>query len=191
MPGPDQNFWNGEQGRLYQLLLPFMQDAALTGAGTALDKLTSGLGIGVDWDLVNRDAARWSREYTYSLVSRITDSSQRYLQQQVSNFVESGQPLKHLIASLTPMFGPVRADMIAATETTRAYAEGNLAVWKQSGVVDGVRWMTAEDERVCPVCKPLDGLTGDLATGVLYNGKTYKPPAHVRCRCYLQPVVRT
>ena len=185
MPGPDQEFWNDEQGRLYQLLLPFMQDAAMTGAGTALDKLTGELGLGVDWDLVNHDVSRWAREYTYSLVSRITDSSQRYLQRSVSNWIETGAPLKDLVEGLTPMFGPVRADMIASTETTRAYQEGNVNAWGKTGFINQFRYQTAEDERVCPICGPLDGKLFYL------SDKAHSPPLHPRCRCFSHPEIST
>lgn len=38
------------------------------------------------------------------------------------------------------------------------------------------RWQTAEDERVCPECAPLDGL-------VWPEGEGPAPPLHPSCRC--------
>lgn len=38
------------------------------------------------------------------------------------------------------------------------------------------RWVTAQDERVCPECGPLDGLVWESAVGPT-------PPLHVNCRC--------
>ena len=38
------------------------------------------------------------------------------------------------------------------------------------------RWATAEDERVCPECAPLDGL-------VWPDGEGSAPPLHPSCRC--------
>jgi hypothetical protein len=37
-------------------------------------------------------------------------------------------------------------------------------------------WHTTEDERVCPECGPLDGLTWEATDGPM-------PPLHVNCRC--------
>ena len=84
------------------------------------------------------------------------------------------------------MFGEIRAEMIAITEATRAFSEGNIQEWLASGVVDGIKWMTAEDELVCPICEPLDGKEGSLTDGI----EGLKPPAHVRCRCWLEPVMK-
>jgi hypothetical protein len=38
------------------------------------------------------------------------------------------------------------------------------------------RWQTAEDERVCPECGPLDGLVWEEGDGP-------SPPLHGNCRC--------
>ncbi len=38
------------------------------------------------------------------------------------------------------------------------------------------RWVTREDERVCPECGPLDGLAWA-------EGNRPTPPLHVNCRC--------
>jgi hypothetical protein len=40
-------------------------------------------------------------------------------------------------------------------------------------------WRIAEDERVCPVCAPLEGRSINGALGPF-------PPLHTRCRCWLQ-----
>ena len=89
---------------------------------------------------------------------------------------------KALIASAT------RAEMIAVTETARAYSLGSKAAYQASGVVEAMEWLTAPD--CCEdVCAPLNGkrvaLDGAFADGIT------EPPAHPRCRCTLLPVVRT
>lgn len=38
------------------------------------------------------------------------------------------------------------------------------------------RWLTGADERVCPECGPLEGVTWPEGEGVV-------PPLHVNCRC--------
>jgi rubredoxin len=68
--------------------------------------------------------------------------------------------------------------MIAVTETTRVFAEGNKLAWDSTGVVSGSKWQTANDDLVCPICGPLNEQVTDD-----------EPPAHVNCRCWKRPVV--
>jgi SPP1 gp7 family putative phage head morphogenesis protein len=44
------------------------------------------------------------------------------------------------------------------------------------------RWITSQDEKVCPICAPRDGL---LYTELEIR---YSYPAHPNCRCQLEPV---
>jgi SPP1 gp7 family putative phage head morphogenesis protein len=175
--------WGEEDDELYRVLLPLVRRAALDGAQEGLGALG---GIGVDWGLVNQAVAGWARAYTFELVRQINGTTRAYLQREVPAWVQSGEPLEALIAALEPMFGKVRAEMIAATEVTRAFAEGNVEVWKASGVVGKKEWFTAEDELVCPICGPLAGTMVGLEEGFAEVGN---PPAHVNCRCWLGPVV--
>ena len=77
-----------------------------------------------------------------------------------------------------------RARVIAQTETTRVFAESRRLLFKQAGL-KRIRWRTANDELVCPICAPLNGKTGRL-DGVNHprEGRSYLPPAHVNCRCW-------
>jgi SPP1 gp7 family putative phage head morphogenesis protein len=69
-------------------------------------------------------------------------------------------------------------DLVAApdpTDTTRERAEIERA--NQPLVATAwTRWRTAEDERVCPECGPLDGLAWPADDGP-------QPPLHRNCRC--------
>jgi len=88
-----------------------------------------------------------------------------------------------LEALIAPAFGPVRAQMIAVTETTRAYSQAsNLyqQLLAETGFETVRVWRTRHDERVCPVCGPLEGVTENAWPPNLQSG----PPAHVNCRCW-------
>lgn len=79
-----------------------------------------------------------------------------------------------------------RATTIARTEITRAHAEAQLDAMERLGVTHvgaSVEWDTANDSKVCPLCKPLDGIVLKLkeARGML--------PRHPNCRCAWIPVV--
>lgn len=81
-----------------------------------------------------------------------------------------------------------RAKRIARTELCSAYNFGqweSIRQMRESGLVDEVEkeWLTADDERTCPICAGLDGEKvghdEQFSSGQLY------PPAHVQCRCSL------
>jgi SPP1 gp7 family putative phage head morphogenesis protein len=107
------------------------------------------------------------------------------LREAVSEWTASGQPLKDLIAALEPTFNAARAEMIATTEVTRAFAEGSYEAYRASGVVDEYDVRTAEDAAVDEVCI-------QEAAGGPYplTDESHKPPFHVNCRCWIVPVVR-
>jgi hypothetical protein len=84
-----------------------------------------------------------------------------------------------------------RGQDIAITETMKAANTGQLMAWEQArakGILDNSmsrEWITAPDERRCPVCGSADGQVVkfnepfQLAGG----GNVMTPPAHPRCRC--------
>jgi len=85
----------------------------------------------------------------------------------------------------TPEF---RAELIAKTELVRSYNAGTLQMLKQSGV-KVKEWFTARDERVCPICAPMNGQlrpVDEPFEGKDTKGRILKvmhPTIHVRCRC--------
>lgn len=179
----DQAFWTIEKDLLFDVLFPLLADSAMAGATGALAGLLE-VGIGVDWGLVNIAVRDWAKRYTYDLVRGITGTTQRFLQDALADWIASDAPLDDLLKQIEPMFGAVRAEMIGVTEVTRAFAVGNVEAWKASGLVAKQKWMTGRDELVCPTCGALDGNEFPLGDA------EHTPPAHVRCRCYLQPVVK-
>lgn len=73
-----------------------------------------------------------------------------------------------------------RARAIARTEIIRAHAEGQLDAMEQMGLEEVgvmVEWSTAGDDRVCPLCSPMDGVVFKIkeARGLI--------PRHTNCRC--------
>ena len=94
--------------------------------------------------------------------------------------IAAGAPLKSLIRDITPLFGKQRAALIASTEVTRLYTEGNLAAYKASGV-QRVEWRTAMDDRVDPLCQALSGKRWKV-------DEAERPPLHPACRCNLAPI---
>ncbi len=78
-----------------------------------------------------------------------------------------------------------RAQMIAATEASRASTAGMVAYYRSAGI-RWVRWVTRHDARVCPVCKKNEA-SGTHRLGTKFPSGDVAPPAHPNCRCYLVP----
>jgi hypothetical protein len=138
------------------------------------------IGIGVDWDMVNLTASQWSREHTEQILRDMFAIRYDHLNTTIPRFYEEGWNLGQLQGELEKWYSPVRAQMIAVTETTRASVEGERAlVWqleKENGVRMTPVWQTANDERVCPICGPKHGKP-------ITDGQY--PPAHPNCRCWV------
>ena len=146
------------------LLMPYLQQAAMIGAMEGLEPLIA-FGIGFDGSLVNRAAIAFAREHVGELITQIDGTTRRTVQTAVSDWLQTGGKIDELSRTLAPTFGPDRARTIAITEVTNAVSGGNIASWREvnkeldTDIVSGMRWLTANDERVCPICAPLGGLT--------------------------------
>lgn len=180
-------FWGHEVEILHKVLFPLVRESVQDGVEEGLGHLSAD--IAIDWNLVNSRVVTFAEGYAFTLATQITGTTEKVFQEAYSEWIASGAPLQDLIDELAPMFGGVRAEMIAVTEVTRLFAEGNILGWAESGVVWGKQWMTSEDELVCPICAPLgDEEPVQLLSSGFGTGMS-SPPAHVRCRCWLQPVV--
>lgn len=150
--------------------------------------------VGVDWGLVNDDVVDWveggedSDGYDTTLLDAVGESSEEAIRGYLTNWIDSGDPLGDLVDALSDnLFSETRASAIATTEVTRAYATGNRLAWQSSDVITGMRWQTANDDRVCPICGPLDQETASLDDGFGDDGII--PPAHPNCRCWITPYI--
>lgn len=179
---PDNLFWEAEEAALAAFLTAFVVLWAESSVGSAAE-LLRGVGLGLDAQ-VNAIAADWAGEYALNLAKGLTDTTRELARVRIRNHIRAGRPLSELEDELAGIIGPRwRAELIAQTEVTRANAQARLAVADEVDAVRAVYWQTARDERVCPICRPLDrtkrGRNG------LFPGGFSGPPAHPRCRCDL------
>jgi SPP1 gp7 family putative phage head morphogenesis protein len=179
----DNQFWLEEEDSLWEDLAEVIIGALLAGVAGGAALLPTNAQALVDFDLVNTSVIDYAKQYRYDLIKGITDTTRQQTQKLVSDWVLSGQPLPVLEAQLAPIFGDVRAGMIAATESTRVFAEGNRAAFESTGMVEEVEIQTSEDERVCEICGPLSGTRVDVDDTAGF------PPFHVNCRCWTHPIL--
>lgn len=171
--------------------------AGQIGAGAGMEILEVSYALGVDADVVNPAVAEWARKHAGLLAKGLTRTDRRLLRTHLAAWVESHEDFSSLVRRVNGFLNnPSRAEMIAVTEATQAYAEGNLVAWRSSDVVTGKIWNTALDESVCFICEPLHGQIAELdgqewkhpRQSRLHVGLSVSaPPAHPRCRCFLAP----
>ena len=137
-----------------------------------------------------------ARSYNDTTVSMIKEEIRRGLEDGL-NVEDIKNNLKENVFDFS---NDVRADMIGQTETFRIANLSTREAYAQSGVVQSVRWYTAEDEMVCEECAAMDGTVvgtqeaflniGDSIPG---SGRTVEyddvmgGALHVNCRCYTRP----
>jgi SPP1 gp7 family putative phage head morphogenesis protein len=180
----------------YDSIIAVLRDIALEGAGFGRRQIeTAVLGISkgifdIDWELANMAAERWARRFGAQLIRGVTDTTRQRVADTVADWTTNNESIGQLAKRLAEPGGPFglnRARTIAVTETTRAYAEGNMAAWRESKVIQRRRWNTNVDEAVCPICGPLHNVVVGLNES--YPGGLSEPPAHPNCRCWITPVV--
>ena len=188
-----KSFWNNEIMKMLSTLLPFLARGAEGGVGVQRGIVAS-LGIEIDWTLPFTEAANWARRYGAELVTKVTDTTKGRIRSVVGNWIETpDRTLPDLWKQLQEdhAFSRSRAKLIATTETTRAYAEGEIVgarTLEKEGWFGYVKeWQTAMDDRVCPICEPLQGVTVQTTKGE-FAGGLQGPPAHPGCRCWINTI---
>lgn len=188
--------WEQSDTTMADGYMPIIREIASYGAMAAAKALEV-VSITVDMDMVNKPVLEWSRKYTYDLVKGLNETTRGSLRQAMIDFQEGklgGRGMPDLVKALEPIFGYERAQVIATTETTRAFSQGSLISWKKSGAVVSKVWKTSMDDRVCIFCNQLNetvlSLTEEFvatgsqsATSKTVTLRSELPPLHVSCRC--------
>lgn len=187
----DAAFWSNEDRLMLGLFTSNLSRMAHTGADVAVQQTPlKGLGD------VSGDIMGWLNKYAFDLISGINGTTRAAVERAVGAFVsESSYTLRQLRETLQPAFGISRSTTIAVTEVTRAYAVGQDLMQsriEQEGIPTIKVWRTLEDEKVCPICAPLDFLAESPQGGFNPFGGfgIPDPPAHPNCRCFtvLEPL---
>lgn len=138
-------------------------------------------GLSADTGQASEAALDFVRRYSFNLVKDIEATTITALRKEINFYFETGDmSINDLAGRLYRWYSPVRAEMIAITETTRAAVQGELdtvmRIAAETGTLFEPVWQTANDERVCPICGPRHDKVID---------DDFYPPAHPRCRCWV------
>jgi len=104
----------------------------------------------------------------------------------LAELIASGIPEDEIISNIALRFSSGHAEQVAITELTRAEAQFSEALSSrlaEQNVNSQIRWLTAEDEKVCPVCAPLDHKLKQDGGWMYKDTLIPGPPAHPNCRC--------
>ena len=126
----------------------------------------------VDGELVENPNAEWA----------ITDSTRDMLNSTITDSINNGDSvgtLKQNIMDSTG-FSEDRARMIARTETAYADQQGNLAAYKESGVVTGKEWVVGSEHDNDDECDD-NADAGVIALDDDFPSGDDCPPAHPNC----------
>ncbi len=114
----------------------------------------------------------------------INDTTKNQLKETIREGIGKGEGIPELRARVKDVFTQAstnRATAIARSETAQAFEAANQQAMKESGVVTSKQWLTAQDERTCMICVPLEGTTVPLDQP--FSGGVEPGSAHVSCRC--------
>lgn len=174
----DPAFWEFFRMQMIGAFMPSARDTMLEAA-----VFNQNLGLSINMDLVNQRVLELTREYTNTWWGDLQTVTRGNLREAIATWQETGlgnEGLPDLVRMIEPMFGTRRAEMIASTETTRLFNEGNKLAYAEAGI-ENSEFQTARDSHVCMICEPFDGQRFPINEGP-------QPPLHVRCRCARIPV---
>lgn len=174
----DDGFWTAVRREMGIRMGPLSRRVVFDGIEAA-----QGAGAMVDLDGIHESALRATRDMETEWWNKIERTSRDSLRTTLTLWQEEGlgkRGLPDLIDAIKPIFGPERAERIAVTEVTRAFALGEDLAYAQDETVAGWIWSTAEDEFVCPKCGPLNN-------HIYPKGGGPEMPLHPRCRCAKMP----
>jgi len=139
--------------------------------------------------------AAWAKENTGHLIKGVEDITRSQVAMYVQSYVTEGWTLAQLTEAIGTVFGPERAQRIAVTEVTRAYAAAKYQVAEEMdalGLPQRIVWESEKDGLVCDICEDRDGhaegevytdADGNDTTWTRYGAWGLEPPAHPNCRC--------
>ena len=191
--------------------LPSLEDLFRVGYNRGVAEVNAnGASMAPQAAALDTDAAKYLRDYQGRLIRSVSDTTSRDIQRTLAEGLAANETQAELADRVQAALGPAaaryRANLIADTESSRAYEAARAESWKRSGIVTGKQWLLSGDP--CEVCLAIAaqyGTTGNgepfapMGTAIgLPSGRTFvadygplEPPAHPACRCSARPIYRS
>jgi HK97 family phage portal protein len=195
--------WDKE---LYQKSQPLIEVTAHDAYGKQAKELQARSGISPDvFNVKNPHLEKKVNQLALAFCEETNRATSEELNKALDDLKESfeeglseGERFSQLVDRVASVFDRAeteRAELIASTESTRAYLAGNVQSAKDSGVVTGAKVLLSSEP--CPLCeeiaaqgeKDLDTCWHtDESAPEAYQDKPY-PPFHPGCFCDLEYVI--
>lgn len=178
---------------------PYLVGVAVAAGGDAINEL--GLFDESVTELMTRDAVAYAKDRAAEMVGMtrhgqltlpnpnaewtIADATRDMLRSTIETAFKESWTVPEIRTAIKEStgFSAGRAQLIARTEVSAAYVQGNLAGWKASGLVAGKQWDADPD--CCDECQEYDG----LVVAIDDEFPEGDPPLHPNCRCALTSVL--
>lgn len=145
-------------------------------------------GVPTSRDGTWNDSYEWYEQYASSISQKAGDDLWHHMQPLILEHLDSGTVRTGLVTSLLDNFtrvGSVRADVIARTESSKAFNWGRRYRFDESAALAGYRYSAIMDSRTTPICTGLHGSSWEATDPELDD---HTPPNHFRCRSILVPI---
>jgi SPP1 gp7 family putative phage head morphogenesis protein len=172
-----------DDAALYAILSALLLTVLQAGKATA----EAQTGQTVAEERVAQPLRQYIQTDAFTHVQGINETTRKQLQTTLLEGIQGGEGIPELTNRVKTVFTQAsdsRAALIARTEAAQAYAYANHATLQALATDSAVtrrRWLASEDERVCPICAPLDGYT--IRFDAQYPGGLEPGNAHIQCRC--------
>lgn len=155
------------------------------GGQTFLDKFD----IDSEFDLKNQALLDFFADHENLLIKNVDDTTKEW----IANVIQDGKnrgllprDIMQLLIDDGKDISEMRAELIVLTESAWAMSITEMETATRYGIKE-IIWRTSIDDRVCPICLPLEGV--QVQIGNHFTAGIGNPPAHPRCRCFLEEVI--
>lgn len=172
----DDNVWASERLDLQRAIIDAITSIVALG-GNAAEKL-----YGIDLGITPLDGSvlEAARKQVAKLVTKVTDTSRDLIRSAIKQSIARGEDNAAAIERIkTVINNPVRAELIAQTESVNAYQTGMFNFATETNAKTKT-WQAIPG--ACEICSPLDDETVDIDSP-FEPGDVDIPTAHPRCRC--------
>ncbi|MFI8696755.1 phage minor head protein [Dietzia maris] len=167
--------WKGEALDLQRHVIEAIELIMAIGVDAALERYELPLYV----DSVRDFVATAAQKHVAGLVSGVTETTRGKIRTSIQQSLSRGEKTQQAMERIQQVINnPVRAEMIAQTESVNAWSQGQFNYAKETGAKRKI-WEALAG--ACKQCAPLDGekveIDEPFSSGVML------PAQHPRCRC--------
>lgn len=140
---------------------PYVRHGMTQGITAGARVLPQPLADRVSFDYANPEVQRYVDKATTRLATGLNETTSVKVREVLGSSLSEGKTIPQITERVksTMQVDGARAETIARTESARAYSQGQVEAWKQTGVVKGKRWVLAPD--ACEFCRAAARLFGE------------------------------